>query len=535
MVLLLVDDQQSVLDGILAGVDWKALGSPEVLTANSALQAKEWFQAQAVDILVCDIEMPIENGLELFRWVRENYPRTEGIFLTSHAVFDYAQTALKLGSFEYLVQPIDYRELELSLKRLMNHIYNERENRGLSEIGTAVIENREVLVRHFWTNLILTESNKRLESIAKDILLLGIPADVRKKYMLVLLTVKDEHVSLGRWDTESAINNICALFSQCAELAGETDNVFFLQLDDIHLLAVMREQQNSRLYETLKLWLDACAPSLSIHCSCLASSAVPLNGLDKQYRKLRAFEESDPFVRGIVFPEHPRPPREEVERLSAMLAPYTDFESWIRFFSHGEDGKLREELESCLEKIGRTPGVSANVLFFFYQQIMGAFFASLRMRNVKEGDIYTTNNYLALLVRARNSADDLRAWFDALLEYNKTLPLLQGSTEHALVNQLKEYINAHLDLDLTRKELAEQVYLSESYVSHLFSKETGEPLADYITNRKIELAQNLLSTTSYPVSIIAVKAGYSNFSYFSKLFKKKTGLAPNEYRKAYGA
>ena len=40
MVLLLVDDQQSVLDGILAGVDWKALGSPEVLTANSALQAK---------------------------------------------------------------------------------------------------------------------------------------------------------------------------------------------------------------------------------------------------------------------------------------------------------------------------------------------------------------------------------------------------------------------------------------------------------------------------------------------------------------
>ena len=41
--------------------------------------------------------------------------------------------------------------------------------------------------------------------------LLGIPADVRKKYMLVLLTVKDEHVSLGRWDTESAINNICAL------------------------------------------------------------------------------------------------------------------------------------------------------------------------------------------------------------------------------------------------------------------------------------------------------------------------------------
>ena len=115
------------------------------------------------------------------------------------------------------------------------------------------------------------------------------------------------------------------------------------------------------------------------------------------------------------------------------------------------------------------------MLFFFYQQIMGAFFASLRMRNVKEGDIYTTNNYLALLVRARNSADDLRAWFDALLDPQQDAAPASGQHRAPLVNQLKEYINAHLDLDLTRKELAEQVYLSESYVSHLFSKETGEP------------------------------------------------------------
>lgn len=534
MTVLLVDDQQSVLDGILTGVDWKALGTPQVLTANSAQESKQWFSRHSIDVIVCDIEMPIENGLELFRWVREQSPQTEGIFLTSHAVFDYAQTALKLGSFEYLVQPIDYRELQASLTRLLNHIYSKREAQGLSQIGTAVIENREGLVRHFWTNLILTENAKQPESIAKDIILLGIPVDIQDNYLLILLTVKDEHVSLGRWDKESAVNSISSLFTTCAELAGEADNVFFVQLDDVHLLVIAREQQRTKLYETLKLWTDTCAQNLSIHCGCLVSDAAPLQALDGQYRRLRAFEETAPFDRSILFIDHLRPPEAEIEALNHTLASFTDYENWIKLFSQGQGDKLREELEHCLEKIARMPGSSANLLFFFYQQIMGAFFASLRVRNVKEQSIYTNNNYLALLVRARNSAADLRIWFDALVEYNKTLPLIQGSTEHALVNQLKDYINTHLDMDLTRKELAAQIYLSESYVSHLFSRETGESLADYITNRKIELAQELLSTTSYPVSIAAVKAGYSNFSYFSKLFKKKTGLSPNEYRKTYG-
>lgn len=531
MIILLVDDQQSVIDGLLSGVNWAGLGGPKVLTANSAMQAKELFTAHTIDIIVCDIEMPIENGLSLFTWVRENHPATEGIFLTSHAVFDYAQTAVRLGSFEYLIQPIDYRELEDCLKKLIQHIHMEQQDVSLSQIGSAVMERRESFVRHFWINLILTENKKRLDKIEEDILLLGIPIDIKEKYIPILLTVRDEHISLGRWDTNSAVNNISALFTKCAEIAGDMDHSFFIQLDDIHLLVIVRNQEYKALYGTLKMWHDACRQSLSIHCSLLVGSAGLLNELDGEYQKINAYRQADPGEDDIISVDHVTPEPADVKNIEHLISVFTDHDRWIRLFSHGDEKKLAEEFDKNIAMITGQKHGAANASYLLYQQITSAFFSSLAMRNVKERDIYKNGDYLTLLVRARNSTSDLRAWFDALIRFNRTLPVVQGSTEHALVNKLKEYINENLDQNLTRKELAAQIYLSESYVSHLFTKETGESLADYIAGCKIELAKKLLSTTAYPVSVVAMKAGYTNFSYFSKLFKKKTDLTPNEYRK----
>lgn len=531
MIILLVDDQQSVLDGLLSGVNWAALGSPKVLMAGSAMQAKEMFAEHCIDIIVCDIEMPVENGISLFTWVRENHPHTQGIFLTSHAVFDYAQTALRLGSFEYLVQPIDYQDFEHCLKKLMEKIQMEQQGLSLSQIGSAVIENRESLVRHFWTNLILTENKKFLDKIEEDILLLGIPIDIRVKYIPILLTVKDEHISLGRWDTNSAVNNISALFTTCSEIAGELNHSFFIQLNDTHLLVIVRNQEDKELFGTLGMWLDACRQSLSIHCGVLVGSASSLNELDGEYQKMHMHRQANADEDDIVYLDRVKLLPADSRNIERLISSFTDHDIWIRLFSHGEEEKLQVELEKNIAVIGSQKQVAYGAPYLLYQQITSAFFSSLAARNVREKDIYKNGDYLTLLVRARNSASDLRAWFEALILFNRTLPVVQGSTEHALVNKLKEYIGQNLDQNLSRKELAAQIYLSESYVSHLFTKETGESLADYIANCKIELAKQLLSTTAYPVSVVAMKAGYTNFSYFSKLFKKKTDLTPNEYRK----
>ncbi|MFQ7747488.1 MAG: response regulator, partial [Eubacteriales bacterium] len=101
MTILVVDDQINVVNGIVSGVDWETAGISKVLHAYNASMAREILECQPVDILLSDIEMPVEDGLSLFRWVRGKKLSVECIFLTSHADFIYATEALKLGSFDY--------------------------------------------------------------------------------------------------------------------------------------------------------------------------------------------------------------------------------------------------------------------------------------------------------------------------------------------------------------------------------------------------------------------------------------------------
>ena len=71
MKLLIVDDQESVINGLLDGIDWSGLSVDQVLTASNALEAKNIFERESVDIVLCDIEMPVESGIDLFHWVRK--------------------------------------------------------------------------------------------------------------------------------------------------------------------------------------------------------------------------------------------------------------------------------------------------------------------------------------------------------------------------------------------------------------------------------------------------------------------------------
>lgn len=111
MRLLLVDDQREITESLRKSIDWAKIGIDEVCTAVSAKEAKLIMVNMEIDILLTDIEMPGESGLELFRWTRERYPDIIGIFLTSHVDFSYAQEAIRMGGFDYILQPARYQEV----------------------------------------------------------------------------------------------------------------------------------------------------------------------------------------------------------------------------------------------------------------------------------------------------------------------------------------------------------------------------------------------------------------------------------------
>ena len=73
-------------------------------------------------------------------------------------------------------------------------------------------------------------------------------------------------------------------------------------------------------------------------------------------------------------------------------------------------------------------------------------------------------------------------------------------------------------------------HLSPDYLTRIFKRETGQTLKEYVVRQKLQEAQSLLRTTSLPISLIAAKVGYSNFSHFSNSYRKAYGRSPQEER-----
>ncbi len=139
--VMIVDDEEIVVRAIKRRVSWKKLGIDRILEANSMKQAIALFEQEEVDILLCDIEMPEGTGLELFEWVKGYFPYVECIYVTCHPDFEYMRNALKLGSFDYILKPIDYEELEHVLTEAIHrsdensHLKNHIHKKALKKLG----------------------------------------------------------------------------------------------------------------------------------------------------------------------------------------------------------------------------------------------------------------------------------------------------------------------------------------------------------------------------------------------------------------
>lgn len=119
MNLLIVDDEMLEVTVIEKMIDTDELGIKKVFKAYSMNQAIAVLEKEKIAILLTDIEMPKGSGIHLTEWVKEQDMKLIVIFLTSHAVFDYAKKALELEVKQYLLKPIRKEELIKSLKSAM--------------------------------------------------------------------------------------------------------------------------------------------------------------------------------------------------------------------------------------------------------------------------------------------------------------------------------------------------------------------------------------------------------------------------------
>lgn len=126
--VLVIDDEIYAVKGIVDGINWNKLDVSEVFEAYHAREAKAILERIPIDLMICDINMPEENGLELLEWAKMHYPHLEAVFLTCHTDFNYVRKALQLGSCDYLLKPVIYEEMEEVLRKNFERVLSERSN-----------------------------------------------------------------------------------------------------------------------------------------------------------------------------------------------------------------------------------------------------------------------------------------------------------------------------------------------------------------------------------------------------------------------
>lgn len=142
MRLLLVNDEMLTAETMKADMEWEKYGISNVDIANSVSSAKEIILNHKIDLILCDIEMPKENGLQLLEWIREEEKDIECIFLTCHASFQYAQRAIKLGCQNYILIPAKYEDIGKEIKKTVCHIREKRQAVKMQEYGKKMYQDK---------------------------------------------------------------------------------------------------------------------------------------------------------------------------------------------------------------------------------------------------------------------------------------------------------------------------------------------------------------------------------------------------------
>lgn len=135
MTLLIVNDIAIEAKTMASDIPWDTCGIHQVYTAFGAACARDIIQKHPVDILLCDIEMPDENGLSLIRWIQENQYDIECILLTCHADFAYAREGISLGCQDYITLPAKYEDILASVQRLCQRHQKHQEELRLQNYG----------------------------------------------------------------------------------------------------------------------------------------------------------------------------------------------------------------------------------------------------------------------------------------------------------------------------------------------------------------------------------------------------------------
>ncbi|MGF7036555.1 two-component system response regulator YesN [Paenibacillus mucilaginosus] len=528
--LLVVDDEQYAVAGIIRTIRAADLEIGGIFRAYGVQEAKEVLQETGIDLIICDIEMPGDNGLELLRWVNRSSPHTQTIFLTGHAEFSYAQAALQLGCADYLLKPVGHEKLREAVARELDKIRMRCESvdrEAVAEKYRNLWESRKgLLVERFWYDLLKRREFPTSERLQEILSTYGLALERPGGILPILLNIEQWKRPLSASDEEIMKY---ALRNAAAELIlGSWEGTVLQNPSGSNIVLVYDGSgayaDKEELAARCERYILACSEYFYCRLSCYIGTPAPIRDLPDAHARLTGSVRSQAarppavaFVEALV----PQPP--------TVLVPLSWYTELSVLFESGQCEEVMRALEEQFSAFEAQP-LTPESLGAFYHAFLQMIYHTLHKNGLSVHDVYAAP-VLHDMLAATRTLGDLRAW--AVRVVTEGMSGLQAAKkiEGPVVEKVRRFIDDHLAEELTREELAAYVHFHPSYLSRLFKRTTGFSLTGYILERRMDKAKRLLAESTLRVSDIAQTVGYSNFSHFTKLFKKATGQTPQDYRK----
>lgn len=522
MNLLLVDDEYYSVQGIREHLANALPELDNIFTAYSAAQARQVYAKNKVDILVTDIAMPRESGLDLIAWVKEQGYPSVNILLTGHEDFSYAREAIRLQCFRYVVKPVDMEEITETVRTAVREVPVEED-----EPDDASRELRETA---FFRSLFTGEIRPDEASIEEGMARFGIDEELREHNFYYALL----KISFRR-----GTNLDAALIPFKNE---DLESVIRECFHPVPLRFVGMER------ETCMLVFDAADTVVSTRDEFILAEDRAVERLDKQYPDFRfvlypfpmmsissacyVYEMLQHYAASILTTDSNVIHLSDQELIPVQkVTEELPTEKWSSYLMQGRTEDIMLELHHILYRNERI--FSVKRLTYMYYQILQMVFNVMTEQRMEMGEAVAGITAHADIAHTTSSPEHFEHWVERLLR-NASGLIRNASDSSTMLATVKKYIGDHLaDTDLGRASIAANVHVTPDYLSYLFHKEAGQVLSSYISEARIEEAKRLLRSTDQPLHSVAVAVGFANDTYFHKQFKKLTGQTPAAYRTSH--
>lgn len=532
--VVLVDDEEIIRDGLFNGVDWGSLGLEVVGQAEDGEQALELVAAKKPDIVITDIKMSFIDGLEFIERVKPVYPGIYIIIISGYDEFQYAQKAVKLGAYDYILKPIDLDYFQgLLIKIIREHEQRCKKENEFKALRTRVAANLPLIRTQF----------------IKDLISGGIEPDIipLKLTELEMIQCSWCQALLFQLDDFYLITRDLAT-EQCRELESSFNKLF--QTLDLDTETVVFENHS---HEKVMVAWDGTEEDLAAKVQTWCHLVREVAGDSGQYTITTAIGA----------------PRDSLDKLAES---YQEAASYLQFkFIIGKNREISRQdiLEQKGRKEYKADDLNETELLealklgdkqLVTEGVKALFRRMLAMGNDSSAAVQmmVSVTYLQALKLLREvGASAEQVFNDPFLVYkgimaHQTISGMQEELQNRLlsvadfinqrknkrltqiINKAKQYISKNYAKDnLSLEEVAAHVKISPCYFSFTFKQEEGINFIDYLTMIRIEKAKTFLTASAYKSYEVSYLVGYNNPTYFSTIFKKCVGLSPSAYRTRY--